>query len=977
MVPTGERDFAVVIGISRAPRLTQLPTLAGAAVDARLFAQWLVDEGLPPSHLRLLTSESTPTAAERPSYADVSQAFTDIRRAAAEGGARRLYIYMTGHGLGVDVDEVALFTADASFDQPQSIIGAKAYADYFQGSGIFEEIVLFVDCARALMQGPWTTTSPPLIQPRLKGQRIPPAYLYGFATAHGAIAYEAVQPDTTTGAHGFFTSALLSGLRGAAASVDGSITSQSLASYVASRVRELSEERQQPPVFAIDPSRQITFRQPVQSAADAPAANPPAFAAQSKAPPRSAAITAYPTPRIASDHWATRDALGYAAFARTVATLITHKETVPPLTIGIKAPWGAGKTSLMKRIQYLLDGTAAITEENEAARRNRDLEIGMTLKQLLAGLRALTQPDEAANPAAESDPLTRLTDRVRALLRRSPKSPVRQPVSTPAAAVPGEEATRRDERFMSIWQLLQRAAAIVSNAARHLPSVQFTPPAAMPSPDGTAAGIDARVTVWFNAWKYQTSEQIWAGLAHCIISQVTARMTPASRELFWLRLHASRVDVGEVRWKARRLVLREVIPLLFFCVLVLIGSILALSVGLVTLGRIGILLSTVTTIAGTWYRRSRKLGEKVSDEFRELVREPDYEGKLGFLHLVESDIRDVLDIVATPTSPLIVFVDDLDRCAPHSVAEVVEAINLFLSGDYPNCIFVLGMEPSIVAAALEVANKDLLEKLQAFGIGDSHVPLGWRFMEKIIQLPLSIPAPDGTGSKAYLEYLTGASSTTPPEAPKIDRVAEYVQQFQGVASVDEVVQKTDGLLASAPADQKPAIVEASKRVYSQTFTERDPAMSRFVEETITLFQGNPRQMKRYVNLFRFMSTLRHSVSIDRAGSGNVPGRMPSDEALAKFIALSVHWPQAADYFRLARQLDDGKSAPDRTALLGKLEAGAVDLAREQDPDAADLLWIEYLKVLGLEGAGWARARDFRTFLARGESLADYNQSGLW
>jgi uncharacterized RDD family membrane protein YckC len=111
------------------------------------------------------------------------------------------------------------------------------------------------------------------------------------------------------------------------------------------------------------------------------------------------------------------------------------------------------------------------------------------------------------------------------------------------------------------------------------------------------------------------------------------------------------------------------------------------------------------------YRMSRKFGDKAAGTVRDLVREPNYEGKMGFLYLVESDIRDVLDLASvTNKTPLVIFVDDLDRCVPHKVAEVVEAINLFLCGDYPNCIFVLAMEPGMVAAALQVANKDVIEK---------------------------------------------------------------------------------------------------------------------------------------------------------------------------------------------------------------------------------------------------------------------------
>ena len=73
-----------------------------------------------------------------------------------------------------------------------------------------------------------------------------------------------------------------------------------------------------------------------------------------------------PTPKVVSDRWVTEDTLGYEAYARALASLITHPDTVPPLTIGIEAPWGAGKTSVMKMIQHVLDGDAVLTEQNIA-----------------------------------------------------------------------------------------------------------------------------------------------------------------------------------------------------------------------------------------------------------------------------------------------------------------------------------------------------------------------------------------------------------------------------------------------------------------------------------------------------------------------------------------------------------------------------------------------------------------------------------
>ncbi len=102
-------------------------------------------------------------------------------------------------------------------------------------------------------------------------------------------------------------------------------------------------------------------------------------------------VQATPTPKIISDCWVKDDSLGYEAYARAIVHLITNDETVPPLTIGIKAPWGTGKTSLMRMVQDMLDGDAVITEENNAVRSNLKTEASITLRDLLTGLEKATQ----------------------------------------------------------------------------------------------------------------------------------------------------------------------------------------------------------------------------------------------------------------------------------------------------------------------------------------------------------------------------------------------------------------------------------------------------------------------------------------------------------------------------------------------------------------------------------------------------------
>jgi len=627
-------------------------------------------------------------------------------------------------------------------------------------------------------------------------------------------------------------------------------------------------------------------------AAETTTANPPA---------RVQTPDLYPTPKIVSDRWSSEDTLGYEAYARTIAALIAHKDTNPPLTIGIKAAWGVGKTSLMKRVQRLLDADAEMTEENRAPAMNRS-EVTATVT---------------------------LGD----VLKLTGQPPARNTIEPKASA------------------------------------------------SGKDYGIPPRMTVWFNAWKYQTSEQIWAGLAHCIITQVTARMGTRDRELFWLKLHTRRISQEAIRRRVYTIVLQSILPLmlvaLFACV-----TIISILTALPYFGffsrwlLVGKIAAPLLWLGLSAWKARNKLGEKAASTFKEIVREPDYEGRAGFLYLVESDIRDVLDLVATKDSPLVIFIDDLDRCVPRRVAEVVEAINLSLSGDYPNCVFVLGMEPAMVAAALEVANKDVIEKLTHFSLESSPSPLGWRFMEKIIQLPITIPPPTDLGVAYYMNSLTSSEAMPSLAArPQEIKVRQYQQAFQAAKNLTDVDQLTEEFIAEASGEDRLAIAEASNQRYIEKFADRDPAVRQLVELAMTRIGRNPRQIKRYINAFRFYAALRRVLKNEARASGT-KREFPTDVQLAKFIALTVQWPHALDSIRASRgRFTQGVHAEKNESLLATLEKDSRTIKDQPQNQVSD--WQEYLRTQGLPTDGWLASREFREFLASEPPLAGLEGCGLW
>jgi hypothetical protein len=206
--PQRHLDLGVVIGIEHYPRFR---SLRGAAADARSFHDWLCDErGGGVSYQNALLILSDPEAMT-PIQAQIDEALVRLLDTAhACGGARRLYFYFSGHGAANadrPDDDVALLLTRWSPSLARLALSTERYYDALRGMGLFEEVVVFLDCARSLS---------------MRAIGLPPAITYKWAPRHptqvfvahaaqaGQSAYETPDHDAW---HGVFTRCLLSILR--------------------------------------------------------------------------------------------------------------------------------------------------------------------------------------------------------------------------------------------------------------------------------------------------------------------------------------------------------------------------------------------------------------------------------------------------------------------------------------------------------------------------------------------------------------------------------------------------------------------------------------------------------------------------------------------------------------------------------------------------------------------------------------------
>ena len=194
-------------------------------------------------------------------------------------------------------------------------------------------------------------------------------------------------------------------------------------------------------------------------------------------------------------------------------------------------------------------------------------------------------------------------------------------------------------------------------------------------------------TVWFDAWKYQDEDHLLAALLRVIVAEM-------QKGSVWDKVKAelSGPKKTEIKW-------------------------------------LGLLLNALTHFASAGSYDVKLDDFSVDTPLKEASAFFDYFDE-SLNRLLASWISGRLVGSAEMNEQqgaLVIFIDDLDRCLPDKVVQVLEAIKLFL--DKPGCLFVLGADARIVQEAVARHYHDT--GVTGESAGD--------YLEKIIQLRFELP----------------------------------------------------------------------------------------------------------------------------------------------------------------------------------------------------------------------------------------------
>jgi hypothetical protein len=398
------------------------------------------------------------------------------------------------------------------------------------------------------------------------------------------------------------------------------------------------------------------------------------------------------------------------------------------------------------------------------------------------------------------------------------------------------------------------------------------------------------LVVYFNAWREQRSGPPWWGMLSTLRR---AAVADGGRGYRFRELVAMIKGLGARFWFA------------IVLAVVVIGALFAWATGgaldLDALGRVASSLAAIVALGATVWALVVRLGRSrapgsLSSATRYLKNQADP------MQAIADRFNTVVDLVG---KPVVMFVDDLDRCSGSYVVEFLEAVQTLVreTPRTPGSMaphFVVAADGRWIRASYEHEYADFVDVVSYPG-----KPLGYLFLDKAFQLTTNLPAIDENQRRRYWEQLLRIEPDR--GGVSVDEAPTMARSILGNATTDaNILDLVDAQGVDDPVLLSALRAEAVRRMAQpSTVSSTEHALREYAD----LLDPNPRAMKRFVNAYGVERALR-----------TIEGRRPDSNQLARWVIVELRWPVLASVLR---------RDPEAVWMVGSDPQALVDSDRER------------------------------------------------
>jgi len=293
--------------------------------------------------------------------------------------------------------------------------------------------------------------------------------------------------------------------------------------------------------------------------------------------------------------------------------------------------------------------------------------------------------------------------------------------------------------------------------------------------------------VWFNAWHYQKEDHLLAYLLEAIRQQAVPRIQTLQGLRFRARLLGLRAARG--RWT-----LASFVIVLAFCAGLLrhprtmsalsdwagnVGKHSSVSLGQLTI--LGISVGTAILFIKQIYEGLGAFHVNPAALIKEAAGSAsikDLDAKASVRAAFAKEFNDVTG--ALEPYRMVIFIDDLDRCSPRSITQILESVNFLVSAG--NCFVVMGLAKPQVEASIGLSFKDVAEEMRDEGDAKtSRREYAQQYLRKLINLEVKVPA--ATPEQQELLLVGHDAREKPKTLTYAERVVNFGRANRSVAWV--------------------------------------------------------------------------------------------------------------------------------------------------------------------------------------------------